>query len=241
MCFNAADHYRMGWYSSKRRDVGSGPWTGKVGAFVYSQSSSNPVVIKASGNIYFQYNLAQAHNSGTRAMSNQLVIVKLLSNGHTEVQRGLNQGETWSGAGLRIQVCSQGAREVSVAVNSNCGSAAVSGGGGSSSSNWGNNNAWQSGPSPSSSFNLFAPRPAPSFSVNVPRPSPSFTIRLPGTPSVGWNSPSISNVFNSLFSFPKPSPTTNSWSSWTTTARSAPAPSSSTWNTAWAGAEVADP
>ena len=227
MCYNAADHYRLGWYNGKRQDVGNGPWTGTIGAFVFSQQSSNPVVIRVSGNVYFQYNLAQAHNSGTRAMKNQVVIVKLQSNGHTEAQRGLSQGESWTdpSTGVRIQVCTLGQRDAKVSVNSDCGSVSAGGGNSftSSSAAWGSNNnnngAWTT-----PSTNIFRPAPSPSFSAARP------------TPSFGWNTPSVSNVFSSFFNAaPKPAP---QWNDWSSSARSSP--SSSTWNLSWARGEVDD-
>jgi hypothetical protein len=157
MCYNAANHWSMDWFPGQRLDlttIPAAPRTATIAAFVDHLSTSDPVLVKVGGNVYVQYNRAKNYNDGTRAMSNQLVVVRddRTTTGTTTLLAGLDESNpVYSDGAVQIRVCRTGtsgsADTVTLSIgqsSTDCGSAA-----GSASSSQGGSSLG-SAPSPTS-------------------------------------------------------------------------------------------
>ena len=111
-CYNAANHWFLDWYDGSRLDLDppSTPVTVTVPAFVdYRETrwtDEKYSVLVKTGDLYMQYNRAKDHNSGTRAMADQLVIVRDTGGGSTLIT-GLDiKNPVYSDNTVSIRVCS---------------------------------------------------------------------------------------------------------------------------------------
>ncbi len=116
-CYNAANHWYLGWFSEGRLDlstVPSNPITVNIAAFVdYSEtaSESDKYVLVKAGNFYVQFNRAKDYNMGTRAMPDLLVVTwdgnPGSNGGRTELITGLDMSNSYysDGSTVAIQVC----------------------------------------------------------------------------------------------------------------------------------------
>lgn len=114
-CYNACNHWTLGWFQSKRLDLSGGvggPQTVQIAAFVDADQagSGQYVLVKLPGSLYIQYNRAKEHNVGTRDKIDQLVIVWDSSGsnqGDTVAITGLDMSNpTYNSGSAVIQVCS---------------------------------------------------------------------------------------------------------------------------------------
>lgn len=111
-CYNAANHWKLNWYSDSRLDltnIPSTPITVTVPAFVDYQAvrsdSSKPVLVKVGNDLFFQYNRAKDYNSGTRAFPDKLVLVQNLSTS-TNLIAGLDASNPkYSDSSVHIEFC----------------------------------------------------------------------------------------------------------------------------------------
>jgi Gametolysin peptidase M11 len=114
-CYNACNHWTLGWFQSKRLDLSSGvgaPMTIQVATFVDADQagSGQYVIVKLPGNLYMQYNRAKEFNIGTRDMIDKLAIVWDSSGsnqGDTSTVTGLDMSNpTYNSGSVVVQVCS---------------------------------------------------------------------------------------------------------------------------------------
>jgi Gametolysin peptidase M11 len=216
MCYNAANHWDLGWFSNARRDLGSAgpstPITITLTAFT-SYPSGSTVLVKV-GNIYLQYNQAAAHNIDTDGpTANQLVVIEKHSNILTSRLADLDQGDEYRAVSFVVRVCSKLSTSMDISIgrsSTNCGVAVSSSPPPpapvprppqamppSRGNNWAPveaptvvNIGWNSGPAPSPQF----PRPTPSF------PAPSAIAR----PTSTYFRPTITSIFS-------PTPPATNW------------------------------
>jgi hypothetical protein len=185
MCFNAANHWKLGWYPNGRRDLSAvppSPTRVTIAAFV-NYPTNNPVMVKLGGNHFLQYNEASRHNVGTRANVNQVVIVRQEGNAFTTLVAGLSAGQTHQGSGFVVQVCSLSGGLADLSI-------------GQSSANCNGGSSVQSVPQPLPVPNQSwyrpptaptAPAPAPFFRF-TPSPPTFTTFRSSTTPTWSWRS-----------------------------------------------------
>jgi hypothetical protein len=217
MCYNAANHWDMGWFGNARRDLGSeGPSTPimiTLTAFT-SYPSGNTVLIKV-GKFYMQYNQAAAHNIDTDInTANQLIVVEKSSNLLTSRLAALDQGGEYNSGVFVVRVCAKQSTSMDISIgrsSTNCNAVSsapppppvpqVS----QPSTNWGNYGA------PAPTVNWWSVSfPAPSTAIfSNPQPSPISWLR-PLPPTTNW------------FQAPPSQPT---WS-WSSTGGSSPTPKS---------------
>ena len=114
-CYNACNHWTLGWFPSKRLDLSGGaggPQTVQIAAFVDADQSASGqyILVKLPGNLYLQYNRAKEHNIGTRDKIDQLAIVWDSSGsnqGDTVMITGLDMNNpTYNSGSAVVQVCS---------------------------------------------------------------------------------------------------------------------------------------
>ena len=114
-CYNACNHWTLGWFQSKRLDLSGGvggPQSYQIAAFVDADqaASGQYVLVKLPGGLYMQYNRAKEHNVGTRDKIDQLAIVWDSSGsnqGDTVMFTGLDMSNpTYNSGSAVIQVCS---------------------------------------------------------------------------------------------------------------------------------------
>jgi hypothetical protein len=78
-CFNAQNHWQLGWYSDRSINVNpDAPQKVKILGFVdYAKAiqGKNFVVVKVGENLYLQFNRAKLHNIDTEEAQDKLVIV----------------------------------------------------------------------------------------------------------------------------------------------------------------------
>lgn len=80
MCFNAAHHWRLNWFQTKRIDfnangmLDAGPWRGKLHGFVEAADPSSETVLMHMNGVYVQYNRAISYNANTQAHRNEVVL-----------------------------------------------------------------------------------------------------------------------------------------------------------------------
>jgi hypothetical protein len=82
-CFNAQKHWSLGWFEDRALslDVEDLPWAGYLAAFVdYNMTTSDQCVLvnvgQSNPRLFLQYNRAKGINAGTRALGDQVVIVR---------------------------------------------------------------------------------------------------------------------------------------------------------------------
>jgi len=110
-CFNAENHWTLGWYMNRRIDINpssTGAWEGTVSAF--AETGGGYAIVKLH-NLYMQYNKAISFNVGTETGSNKLVIVLKHAAG-TYLQAELDSSNskfthTISGKTYVVEVCRQ--------------------------------------------------------------------------------------------------------------------------------------
>jgi Gametolysin peptidase M11 len=111
-CYNAANHWSLNWFTDSRLDLvaPAKPVTVKIPAFVdYVETASKKdmFVLVRLGTLYMQYNCAKDHNIGTKAMANQLVIVRQTGTMGTSLIAGLDLANpTYSDSAVSVRVCS---------------------------------------------------------------------------------------------------------------------------------------
>lgn len=114
-CYNACNHWTLGWFQSKRLDLSGGaggPRTVQIAAFVDADQagSGQYILVKLPGNLYMQYNRAKEFNIGTRDKIDQLAIVWDSSGsnqGDTAMITGLDMNNpTYNSGSVVVQVCS---------------------------------------------------------------------------------------------------------------------------------------
>lgn len=180
LCFNAGNHWQLGWFPNGRKDFGyQGPTVPQkfdLASFV-DYPGSHPVIARV-GDMYMQYNYRKSYNKDSDALVNQLVIVYLGGDKKTMVKGNLGVHQEYSDAGSSfvVKVCSQstkgGANILTLSVGrsyTDCNSSASSG----------------SLPSPSFSWNK-APGPTTSF-WSPPSPTPQWPPSG-SIPSIKWGS-----------------------------------------------------
>ena len=114
-CYNACNHWTLGWYPNQRLDLSGGlsaPIVTHVVAFVDADQaySGQYALVKLPGGLYMQFNRAKEHNVGTRSMLDQLAIVWDTSGnnqGETVMITGLDAYNPYYNSGsVVVQVCS---------------------------------------------------------------------------------------------------------------------------------------
>jgi hypothetical protein len=82
-CFNAQKHWSLGWFKDRALSLAIEdlPWAGYLAAFVdYNMTTSDQYVLVNVGQsdprLFLQYNRAKGINAGTRALGDQVVIVR---------------------------------------------------------------------------------------------------------------------------------------------------------------------
>lgn len=128
-CYNAAQHWLLGWYPSKQRlsipsselvDGSTWPVLVKVAAFVdhdkLSPDDGFVVLVQLDIDTYLQFNRAKDYNIGTGMMADEIVIVR--DNGNsTRLLSGLRAGSTPVGASIfRYDTTNSAASKVAVKV-----------------------------------------------------------------------------------------------------------------------------
>lgn len=120
MCFNAANNWQLGWYPNARRTISSinAPVRISLSPFVEYPSSRNTVLVKILSDTYLQFNGKSAHNDGTRAHANQVVVIRQETRSRlTTLLAGLSNGQTYRGSGFVVQVCSiNGSRGAEISI-----------------------------------------------------------------------------------------------------------------------------
>lgn len=110
-CYNAANHWNLNWFGDSRLDLvaPSTPRIVKIPAFVdYRETASdrNRVVLVKVGSLYMQYNRAKEHNIGTKAMPDQLVLVRQTEVMGTSLVAGLSmENPTYTDGNVSIRIC----------------------------------------------------------------------------------------------------------------------------------------
>jgi hypothetical protein len=223
MCYNAANHWDLGWFENARRDLGSaGPSTPiQISLTAFTSYPSGKIVLVKVGNMYMQYNQAAVHNLGTDPnTANQLVVVEKHSNAFTSRLAVLDQGEEYKSGSFVVRVCSKQSASMVISIgrsSTNCGAA----GSGSPPppapvpviaprviNNW-----WNVGAAPPTQFQ----RPNPP----LPSPSTASYFRFnPTPPTTSW------------FQAPPSQPT--GWS-WKVSFTGGSAPTTKPWNTCFLG------
>jgi hypothetical protein len=114
-CYNAYGHVIMGWFSDKTRYISDPATNGgllKVAAFVdytIAVAGVDDIIVQIGDSIFMQYNRARAHNSGTYAHGDRLVIVQASASEEASfVRAALAAGEVFDTPYTgRIEVCSR--------------------------------------------------------------------------------------------------------------------------------------
>lgn len=220
MCYNAANHWDLGWFYSGRRDLGttgpSIPIKITLTGFV-SYPVGNTFLVKI-GTVYMQYNHAFAHNIDTDpSTANQLVVVQKGPGSFTSRLAVLDQGEEYRSGTFVVRVCAKQATSIDISIgrsNTNCEATANSPPpplpqpATQPTTAWGNN--WfQSAPGPApTALHWWNPPPAPQFSrptISIPSSNiiwfpqkPSTVVLLKpvsASPPFSYPSPASSNWF----------------------------------------------
>jgi Gametolysin peptidase M11 len=111
-CYNAANHWSLNWFTDSRLDLvaRAKPVTVTIPAFVdyvETAAKTDMFVLVRVGTLYMQYNRAKDHNIGTKAMANQLVIVRQTGTMGTSLIAGLDlENPTYSDSDVSVRVCS---------------------------------------------------------------------------------------------------------------------------------------
>jgi hypothetical protein len=115
-CYNAQNHWQLGWYSQdtmKTVEPGSTVTTVvKVVAFAdheLATSTLDQILVQAGGDLYMQYNRAKGFNADTYEYQDKLVIVSWTQAG-TWIQATLDETDsvyTRQQDNLRVEVCDQ--------------------------------------------------------------------------------------------------------------------------------------
>jgi Gametolysin peptidase M11 len=114
-CYNACNHWTLGWFPNQRLDLSGGlsqPIVTNVVAFVDADQAypGQYAIVKLPGNIYLQFNRAKEYNVGTRANIDQLVVVWDSSgnnSGETVFVTSLDAYNTYYNSGsVVVQICS---------------------------------------------------------------------------------------------------------------------------------------
>jgi hypothetical protein len=108
-CYNAANHWDLGWFPDGRLDLGLyGPTTPlylSIRAFV-NYPAKGPVLLKIAGNIYLQYNHASIHNKETDSpLANRVVIILKTPERHTIRLAALAVNEEYWSTNFVIKAC----------------------------------------------------------------------------------------------------------------------------------------
>lgn len=195
LCFNAANHWSLGWFPNGRKDFGfQGPATPQkfeLAGFVDYQRTSKPVMARV-GDVYMQYNLRKDYNRDSDELVNQLVIVSLGVDKKTTVQGSLSVGQEFSDRSgrFKVKVCSASNDAMTISVgksSTNCNGGFTSNNNvpaPSPSLSWGSNNAAK--PTPSFSFNFKPTAPTTSFWSSPTRPQ--WPAPSPTRPVIKWGS-----------------------------------------------------
>lgn len=98
-CYNAANHWQLGWYSEFQRtmDENEGPTLIKISAFVDHDLAvpGKDIIVLKVGNFYMQYNRAKGINQDTFEYKDTLVITQeSKSGGATSFVAALDENET---------------------------------------------------------------------------------------------------------------------------------------------------
>lgn len=178
MCFNAANHWDLGWFASGRMDLGftgpANPLNLALNAFTNSPMRG-PVLLKVAGNVYMQYHHASKHNIDTfQEFANRIVVVQKSSTGHTIRLAALAPGEEYRSSTFVIRACatkqSGGLNFMDISIgrsNTNCNTASLV------------------APPP-----VPAPRPQPVSWWNTnPTPAAAVVTSPASSPSSSWWSP----------------------------------------------------
>lgn len=243
LCYNAANHWDLGFYHNGRRDLGTtGPASPiKITLTGFSSYPSGNTFLVKIGNIYMQYNHASAHNINTdKSTSNQLVVVQKGSRSRTSRLAVLDQGNEYRSGAFVVRVCAKQGSSIDISIgrtSTNCGAAATPPPppppaprpAPQPTATWGN--SWfQSAPRPTPTAPTWwnpAPTPQP------PRP----TVTFPPPAVIWFPHPSAIAVFRPTSPSPpffRPSgissaPSPSWFSTWTWSSNTGAAPTSTPW------------
>jgi hypothetical protein len=116
-CYNAANHWSLGWYKNKRRDIypSNPPVRVKVVAFVdHRKATQQDTVLVKVGNLYMQFNRAKSFNADTGILKDNLVVVREYNpygGKRTSIVAGLNMtNRFYRDWNTVIEVCNIGQR-----------------------------------------------------------------------------------------------------------------------------------
>ena len=110
MCFNAHKNWILGWYSDRQIqiDPDSQPFQGRLLAFTDAGgAASGDVVIVQFGDLYIQYNRAEALNIQVLEKKDQLVITRANADTTSESMAGLSAGSVYYNSTYKIEFCSK--------------------------------------------------------------------------------------------------------------------------------------
>lgn len=168
MCFNAANHWDLGWFMSSRRDLGfSGPLEPlklQLNAFTTNASSQGTVLLKVAGNVYMQYHHGSAHNIDSRKeFADKVVIIQKQADGPTIRLGALSPGEEYRSSSFVIRACaanqSAGLRSMDISIGrtfTNCNSVPLTESVPSPRTKFSSNNWWNMQPSWGTSATSFS-------------------------------------------------------------------------------------
>jgi hypothetical protein len=125
-CYNGHKNWLLGWYQNKRLSV-SGSAKVRLAALVDSSlaGSNEYVLLNVQNKIFLQYNRAKKHNLETGLAKDEVTVTVPLNDGRSNQDAALKVGESYSGGGTVIRVCSaettaNGADVVVVAIGRGC-------------------------------------------------------------------------------------------------------------------------
>jgi hypothetical protein len=99
ICFNAVNHWDIGWYSDRRITLDLNKdrtWKGWITSFVdYDLTDKGDYILIRIGNLILQYNDAKGMNSQSREMRNQLTVVRSME-GASDLLQGLDVSDQYS-------------------------------------------------------------------------------------------------------------------------------------------------